>query len=78
MRRTNVRIIPKGTIKEDGQVYNAGEEYEVDDDIGRYFVKVGWAKSPDYKPDVPPSGPTEVNIQPHSTSHSVSSPEVEV
>jgi hypothetical protein len=68
-----VKIIPNHTIKEGGQVYDAEQEYDVDHDLGVFFVRNGWATSPEY--EYPAPAATTHDLQPHSTKHTVTSTE---
>jgi len=64
-----VQIVPTSVIKDGGQVYQPDVAYDVDEEVGRRFVILGWATSPDYAADGTPAG-ADAEIAPASVSHS--------
>lgn len=66
--------ITRGPVKEDGQVYEQDQEYDVERDLGVFFVRNGWATSPEYEYPVP-TAPDSHDIQPDSARHSMTSTE---
>jgi hypothetical protein len=37
-----MKIVPNQRFRHDGQTYEAGQEYDVADELGAYFNNVGW------------------------------------
>lgn len=71
-----MKIIPKSVVKDGGQVYEPDVDYDVDDEVGRRFVILGWATSPDYSPAGVPATPASVDLAPDSVRHSTAATEV--
>jgi hypothetical protein len=68
-----MKIIPSAVIKDGGHVYEPGVEHEVDDEVGRRMVILGWATSPDYLPTGVEPQPTVVDIAPDNATNGASS-----
>jgi hypothetical protein len=62
-------------IKDGGEVYQPDTEYDVDDEVGRRFVILGWATSPDYTAGGA-SSDTTANVAPNSVRHTTAGAEV--
>lgn len=63
-----MRIIPMQRFRDGRNTFEVGEEYAVPDADAVYYVRSGWAASPDYTaPDV--AAPTTVDLVPDSASH---------
>jgi hypothetical protein len=65
-----MKINPAQRFRDGSTTYEPGEEYEVDDVDGAYFVRSGWATAPDYTPPgvAPPTG-AAADVQPDSVTH---------
>ena len=71
-----IRIIPNQLFRDGNITYSPNKEYDVDRDNGVYFVRCGWAASPDYTPPSGSSQPAVVDIQPNNIIHSTMVTEV--
>ena len=71
-----MKIIPNAVIKDGGHVYEPNVERDVDDEIGRRLVILGWASSPDYTPAGIQSTPDTSDLAPHSVRHTTTATEV--
>jgi hypothetical protein len=40
-------VVMNGVTKHAGNVYDAGETYELDDGVAAFFIAAGWAREPD-------------------------------
>jgi hypothetical protein len=65
-----VKIKPAQRFRDGNTTYDPGTEYEVDDVDGAYFVRSGWAASPDYTPPgATPPVAAAADVQPDSVTH---------
>ena len=71
-----MKIIPTAVIKDGGRMYEPDVESEVDDEVARRFVILGWATSPDYTPAGTEPTPTSTDLAPNSARHDVTATEV--
>lgn len=70
-----MKIIPASVVKDGGQVYQPATEYDVDEEVGRRFMILGWVTSPDYTPAGTPAA-TTADVTPASVVHSTAGQEV--
>lgn len=70
-----MKVVPLSVIKDGGEVYQPATEYDVDDEVGRRFVILGWATSPDYTPPGAASAPTAVDLSPDNARHATAATE---
>jgi hypothetical protein len=61
------RIIPNQKFRHDVETFEKDNTYEVDDALAEYFVRVGWASSPDL--EVSPDEPGEVTLEVDKAEH---------
>jgi hypothetical protein len=71
-----VKIIPTSVVKEGGERYEPGTEYDVDDEAGRRFVILGWATSPQYTPAGVEPPPPVADVDVHSVTNTSATTEV--
>jgi hypothetical protein len=71
-----VKIIPTSVIKEGGERYEPATEYDVDDEVGRRFVILGWATSPQYTPAGVEPTPAVADVDVHSVTDTSTATEV--
>lgn len=71
-----MKIIPTSVIKEGGERYEPATEYDVDDEVGRRFVILGWATSPEYAPTGATPPPASADVDAHSIAHASTTKEV--
>lgn len=71
-----MKIIPTSVIKEGGERYEPATEYDVDDEVGRRFVILGWATSSEYTPAGVEATPAVVDVDATSVSHTSAATEV--
>lgn len=71
-----MKIIPTSVIKEGGERYEPATEYDVDDEVGRRFVILGWATSPEYTPAGVQATPAVADVDATSVSHTSAATEV--
>jgi hypothetical protein len=66
-----MKINPAQRFRDGSTTYDPGEEYEVADVDGAYFVRSGWATSPDYTPPgaTPPPVAAAAAVAPDSVTH---------
>ncbi|HEV2927279.1 MAG TPA: hypothetical protein VGW74_01190 [Propionibacteriaceae bacterium] len=69
-----MKINPTQRFRDGRTTYEPGTEYDVPDMDGAYFVRNGWATSPDYTPPGVEPAPT-VDVQPDSVAHKATSKE---
>lgn len=70
-----MKITPRHVIKDGGQIYEPDAEHDVPGEVGRRFVILGWATSPEYTlPGVEPAHAADV--APDSVRHATTVTEV--
>lgn len=71
-----MKITPTQRFRDGRDTYEPGEEYEVPDMDGAFFVRNGWATSPNYTPPGVEPAPAVTGIQPDSARHVTKSTEI--
>lgn len=71
-----MQIIPTSVVKDDGRVYQPDIEYDVDEEVGRRFVTLGWATSPQYTPAGAMPALAVADVDAHSITHASTTKEV--
>ena len=62
-----MRILATQTFLDDRDKYEEDQEYTVDDGLGLYFCRNGWARNLDEEVESVPQ-PTEVDLDVHNSS----------
>jgi hypothetical protein len=65
-----MRIEPNQVFLDDTDRFEPDTEYEVDDNRGYYFCRMGWAKNLDEEVESEEQ-PSEVDLNIHNASHKV-------
>jgi hypothetical protein len=63
-----VKFTPTRRFRDGANTYEPGTEYEAADIEAAYFVRSGWAVSPDYTPPGVAPAPA-VDVRPDSVTH---------